>query len=98
MINAVAVALVAGGLASCASEEDEHVAVASNGYVVCNAYDRCWRVHRRYTTYPADQAIVYHDEAWWGANQNDTRWHFEADPADDQGYYDRDGVWHPFGP
>jgi hypothetical protein len=66
--------------------------------VVCNAYDECWRVHGRYTTYPADQRIVYHDDAWWAANQRVTRWHFEADPTSDQGYYDKDGVWHPFGP
>lgn len=98
IVNAVVAALIAGGTASCATDTDEPVAVASNTYVVCNAYDECWRVHKRYTTYPADQRIVYHDEAWWAANQHDTRWRFEADPANDQGYYDSDGVWHPFGP
>lgn len=98
LVNAVAVALIAGGAAACATEVDEPVAVASNGYVVCNAYGECWRVHGRYSVYPSDQRIVYHDDAWWTAHQHDTQWRFEADPTDDHGYYDRDGVWHPFAP
>ena len=100
LINAVAAALVAGGLASCASDPDRPVAVAetSHGLVACNAYDECWRVHARYSTYPADQRIIYHDDAWWSAHEHDTQWHFEADPSDDHGYYDQSGTWHPFEP
>jgi hypothetical protein len=96
LVNGALAAVIAIGLASCAS--DEPVRTATNSYVVCNAYHECWRVHEHYTTYPSDQAIVYHDDAWWTAHEHDTQWRFEADPADDHGYYDKDGVWHPFGP
>ena len=98
LVNAAAAALIAGGMASCASDDEgaHVVAATSHGLVVCNAYNECWRVHARYTNYPADQVIVYHDDAWWAAHQHDSQWRFEADPSDDHGYYDRDGVWHPF--
>ena len=100
LAKGLAVAVIAAGVASCADETDRPVPTrtAVNSYVVCNAYNECWRVHEHYTTYPADQQIVYHDDAWWAAHHNDTTWRFEADPADDHGYYDKDGVWHPFGP
>jgi hypothetical protein len=65
-------------------------------YVVCNRYDECWRVHQRYTTYPADQQIVIHDSDWYDSHVRDTHWHWLNDPSDDRGWYDKDGDWHPF--
>ncbi len=100
LVKGALVAVFAAATASCADDPDrvEVTHVSANGYVVCNAYNECWRVHQRYTTYPSDQVIVYHDNAWWEAHQHDTQWRFEADPTDDHGYYDHDGVWHPFDP
>ena len=65
-------------------------------YVVCNRYDECWKVHERYTTYPADLHVVWHDDAWYAAHEHDAHWRWLADPSDDHGFYDKDGVWHPF--
>ncbi|HEY2177838.1 MAG TPA: hypothetical protein VGH15_04590 [Caulobacteraceae bacterium] len=75
-------------------------AAVAKTYVVCNQYDECWRVHEHYTTYPADVKIVYHDDAWWATHEHDTHVHYRllADPTDDHGWYDKDGVWHPFAP
>ena len=100
LVNGVLVAVIAAGTASCASWSDRPapISTAANSYVVCNAYNECWRVHERYTTYPSDQRVIYHDDAWWGANQHDTQWHFEADPTDDHGFYDKDGLWRAFEP
>ena len=61
-------------------------------YVACNQYDECWRVHQRYS-YPSDQNIVIHDGDWYDAHQQDTHWHWLSDPADDRGWYDKDGTW-----
>jgi hypothetical protein len=74
-------------------------AAAAKTYVVCNRWDECWRVHEHYTTYPSDVRIVYHDDAWWAAHEHDKDWHYRllTDPSDDHGWYDKDGVWHPFG-
>jgi len=69
---------------------------ATSTYVVCNRWDECWRVHERYTTYPADARIVWHDDAWYSAHQRDARWHWLKDPDDDHGWYDKDGAWHSF--
>ena len=98
LVKGALFALISGGIVSCADTDDRPVAVAGHSYVVCNAYDVCWRVRDRYTTYPSDQAIVYHDDAWWAAHEHDTGWRFETAPSDDRGYYDRDGNWHPFEP
>ena len=56
-------------------------------YVACNQYDECWHVHKRYNF--SGEKIVYHEASW-----HDDRVHFVADPADDRGYYMRDGSWH----
>jgi len=48
-------------------------------YVACNQYGDCWRVHQRYA-YGPDAPITYY------------RW--REDPANDRGYYDREGHWH----
>ena len=60
-------------------------------YVACNQYGDCWRVHRRYA-YGADAPITYYNSDWYDAHQNDEHIHWLADPADDRGYYDRDGT------
>jgi hypothetical protein len=59
----------------------------TESYVACNQYDQCWHVHKRYTF--SGEKIVYHDSAW-----RDDGAHWVGDPADDRGYYDRDGSWH----
>jgi hypothetical protein len=64
----------------------------SDSYVACNRYDECWHVHHRYA-YPADEQIALHDNSWYEANHQDARWHWESDPTDDRGWYDRDGTW-----
>ena len=71
---------------------------ATKSYVVCNKWDECWRVHEHYTTYPSDVQVVYHDDAWWTAHEHDKDVHYRllTDPSDDHGWYDKDGVWHPF--
>jgi hypothetical protein len=67
---------------------------AADSYVVCNQWNECWRVHERYTDYPKDAQVTYHDEAWRSAHEHDTHWKWLSDPADDHGWYDRDGAWH----
>jgi hypothetical protein len=62
-------------------------------YVACNQYGECWRVHRMYA-YGADAPITYYNSDWYAAHQSDTHYHWLADPADDRGYYERDGRWH----
>ncbi|HZL01290.1 MAG TPA: hypothetical protein VFC47_15495 [Caulobacteraceae bacterium] len=64
--------------------------------IVCNKWDECWKVREHYTDYPADAAITWHDEAWYDAHQHDAHWHWLNDPADDHGWYDKDGTWHAF--
>ena len=64
----------------------------SQSYVACNAYDQCWRVHKRYNF--AGEKIVYHEGSWYDAHQSDGQIHWVSDPADDHGYYMRDGSWH----
>jgi hypothetical protein len=71
---------------------------AAATYVVCNTYNECWKVHQRYHDYPADLHVTFHNEAWWAANQRVARWHWEADPTDDHGWYDKTGVWVAFTP
>jgi hypothetical protein len=62
-------------------------------YVACNQYGECWRVHERYA-YPSDAQIVYHDADWYTAHQSDEHVRWMNDPADDRGWYDREGAWH----
>ena len=97
-MGSLAAAIAAGSLvASAASAQPAPGAeTVSKTYVVCNRYDECWRVHQRYTTYPADEQIVIHDSDWYDAHQHDTHWHWLNDPADDHGWYDKDGSWHRF--
>ena len=64
--------------------------------VVCNRWNECWRVHERYTAYPADARIVFHDDAWYEKHQHDAQWRWQKDPDNDKGWYDKDGAWHSF--
>jgi|GEM_PF-2317562 len=84
MIASIAAAALAATSASAATT------------VVCNRWNECWKVHERYTTYPADARIVFHDDAWYVKHQHDTRWRWQKDPDNDHGWYDKDGAWHPF--
>lgn len=91
LVNGVLVAVIAAGTLAATS-------AAARSYVVCNAYNECWKVHEKYTTYPSDLHIVFHNDTWWTSHQHDTQWKFEADPTDDHGWYDKDGTWHAFEP
>lgn len=62
-------------------------------YVACNQYGECWRVHRVYA-YGADAPITYYNSDWYDAHMHDQHIHWLNDPADDRGYYERDGHWH----
>ena len=61
-------------------------------YVACNQDGDCWRVHRIYA-YGADAPITYHNTDWYVAHKGDEHVHWLSDPADERGYYDRDGHW-----
>lgn len=89
LIGGAAALISLAGLARVASAE-------TRTYVVCNTYSECWRVHKHYSDYPADMHVTWHDDAWWAAHQNDAKWHFEVDPTDDHGWYDKTGVWVTF--
>ena len=62
-------------------------------YVACNQDGACWRVHQVYA-YGADAPITYYNSDWYEAHQHDEHVHWLSDPADDRGYYERDGRWH----
>lgn len=72
------------------------VAAAPSNYVVCNRYDECWKVHEKYTRYPADERIIFRDSTWSDAHEHDAHVRWLSDPANDAGYYDRNGDWQPF--
>ncbi|MHB8528794.1 MAG: hypothetical protein ACYC8V_04685 [Caulobacteraceae bacterium] len=91
ILKGVLVAAVAAGALAASN-----AGAATKTYVVCNRWDECWRVHEHYTTYPSDVGVVWHDDAWYAAHEHDTHWHWLNDPANDHGWYDKDGVWHPF--
>jgi len=93
LVNGAMVAVIAVGASAARMASAE-----TRTYVVCNAYNECWRVHKHYKDYPSDLHIVFHDDAWWTAHQKDSQWHWEADPTDDHGWYDKDGTWHAFAP
>jgi hypothetical protein len=67
------------------------LAQTSETYVACNAYDQCWRVHKRYT-YDGEK-ITYHEANWYDAHRSDGKVRWVADPSDDRGYYTREGTW-----
>jgi hypothetical protein len=86
--TALAAAVALGTLAATTAKADS--------YVACNAWGSCWTVHDRYTDYPPDARVVIHDEAWRAAHEHDAHTRWLNDQADDHGWYDRDGNWHPF--
>jgi hypothetical protein len=63
-------------------------------YVACNQFGSCWRVSKLYA-YGEATPIRYYNSDWYTAHQHDEKIRWLADPADDRGYYDRAGVWHP---
>jgi hypothetical protein len=63
------------------------------GYVACNQYDECWRVHNRYA-YGADAPVTYYHSDWYDTHRSDEHVHWMSDPDNDRGYYDRDAHWH----
>ncbi|MDQ2762193.1 MAG: hypothetical protein M3Y22_01445, partial [Pseudomonadota bacterium] len=75
LMGAAIAAVAAGTLAASSA--------AAASYVVCNRYDECWRVHEKYTFYPADERVVYHDDAWYAQHQHDAHWRWLADPTND---------------
>ena len=65
-----------------------------SSYVACNSYGECWRVHHLYA-YGEAAPITYHNADWYDAHHTDVNVRWVADPADDRGYYERGGRWHP---
>ncbi len=96
--GALVATLAAGSLAVSGASAQTVVVPAAKVYVVCNRYNECWRVHQRYTFYPADERIVYRDDAWWARHEHDKVWRELPDPSDDHGWYDSDGNWHAYAP
>jgi hypothetical protein len=88
--TALAAAVAAGTLAA--------TAASAATYTVCNRWDECWQVRDRYKAYPPDVTIVYRDEAWRAAHENDTHYKWLKVPDDDHGWFDEGGVWHSFPP
>ena len=68
--------------------------VVERSYVACNQYGDCWRVNKVYA-YGEAAPIRYYNSDLYAAHQRDEKIHWRADPADDRGYYDREGTWHP---
>lgn len=69
---------------------------ASSTYVACNRYNECWKVHEKYDRYPADERIVIRNSDWYDSHQHDAQLRWLNDPANDAGFYDKDGAWQPF--
>jgi hypothetical protein len=65
-------------------------------YIACNQWNECWKVKEHVTKYPTDVHVVYRDATWWEQHQHDSQWREMPDPSDDNGWYDKDGVWHAF--
>jgi hypothetical protein len=67
---------------------------AARADVACNRFGECWHVHQRYTTYPGEIGVVFHDDAWANTHRGH-HWMWRHDRDDDHGYYAH-GEWHPF--
>lgn len=81
------VAAVAGGAMALS-------ATSASADVACNRYGECWRVAQRYTTYPRNLGVTFHDDAWREQNRHG-HYRWRKDRPDDQGYYSR-GHWRRF--
>jgi hypothetical protein len=69
-------------------------ATSASADVACNRYGECWRVAQRYTTYPSNLGVTFHDDAWREQNRHG-KYRWRKDRTDDQGYYSR-GHWRRF--
>jgi hypothetical protein len=69
-------------------------ATSASADVACNRYGECWRVTQRYTTYPSNLGVTFHDDAWRQQNRHG-QYHWRKDRTDDQGYYSH-GHWRRF--
>ncbi len=78
-------AVAVGGLALSTTPASAHVA--------CNRFGECWHTSNRYTTYPANLGVVFHDDAWRASHMKHRHW--RDDPKDDKGYYSH-GHWRSF--
>jgi hypothetical protein len=63
-----------------------------HSYVACNQYGECWRVHDVYA-YGPSAPITYYNSDWYETHRTDEHVRWLADPANDRGYYDREGHW-----
>jgi hypothetical protein len=86
LLTGALMTVVAGGALALTS-------TSASADVACNRWGECWTVHDRYTNYPADLGIVFHDDAWRARHHR--HYHWRADRPDDHGYYSH-GEWHPF--
>jgi hypothetical protein len=68
-------------------------ATSASADVACNRYGECWRVTQRYTTYPSNLRVTFHDDAWREAHRRHYHWRHDRD--DDHGYYSH-GRWRTF--
>jgi hypothetical protein len=72
---------------------DSSAQPVERSYVACNSYGECWRVHHLYA-YGETAPITYYNSDWYDAHRSDEHVRWVSDPADDRGYYERDGRWH----
>ena len=80
---------IAGAVAPTASNAQP----GDESYVACNSYGECWRVRHLYA-YGEAAPITYYNSDWYDAHRSDEHVRWVSDPADDRGYYERDGRWH----
>ena len=86
--------LALAGAALMAPTSSSAQTVEERSYVACNQYGDCWRVRKIYA-YGEAAPITYRNSDWYVAHRNDEKIRWRDDPADDRGYYDRSGTWHP---
>lgn len=67
---------------------------AASADVVCNRHNECWKVTKRYDTYPAALGVHFYDDKWYEAHRHAKRYHWR-DARDDGGYYEN-GNWIAF--
>jgi hypothetical protein len=75
--SAIIAGVASGALALSATTASAHVA--------CNRFGECWHVRDRYTSYPANLGVVFHEDGWRGDGGRHWRW--RHDRPDDHGYY-----------
>ena len=76
----------AGAIAACGS--------AARADVACNRWGECWTVRDRYSNYPPNLGVVFHDDDW-GRQHRHGHWRWRRDRDDDHGYYSH-GHWRAF--